>query len=262
MIAHLVNLSLSSGMFPSCLKISRVVPLFKGGDAMNISNYRPISVLNIFSKMIEKLVHKQLYEYLEVRNVLSDSQFGFRRNRSTTQALLRHTNHLYESLDENKLAFPSYLDLRKAFDSVNQRVLLSKMMHYGIRGLPHSWFCSYLANRQQYVNVNNAISEMHVVSHSVPQGSNLGPLLFLIYINDLSQVTDYFECVMFADDCALSCSFTRAEIPVIHHSINYNLEKVYKWLCANRIMLNSDKTKYILYSYKEDINLNHQNWSK
>ena len=144
-LTYLVNLSVTNGIFPDCLKMSRVVPLFKGGDSALMSNYRPISILNIFSKILERLVHKQLYNYLESKNVLNDSQFGFRENKSTTQALVRHTNCLYESLDDDECVFSLYLDLKKAFDSVDHGIILNKMYHYGIRGLPHGWFCSYLS---------------------------------------------------------------------------------------------------------------------
>ena len=254
-LEYLINFSINSGTFPDCLKVSRVVPLYKGGNELDCSNYRPISILNIFSKILEKVVHKQLYHYFEQNNILDDSQFGFRRNRSTTQALLRHTNYIYESLDNDKLLFSLYLDLRKAFDSVDHEILLGKLSHYGIRGTPLNWFRSYLTNRYQYVSINDRCSDMHQITHSVPQGSNLGPLLFLIYIGDFSAVTDYFNFTMFADDCALSCNFGREDLLTVHHSINRNLQKISDWLSANKIMINSDKTKYILYSYRSNINI-------
>ena len=255
-LEYLVNFSINSGTFPDCLKVSRVVPLHKGGIKLDVSNYRPISILNVFSKILEKIVHKQLYNYFEYNHILDDSQFGFRKNKSTTQALLRHTNYIYESLDNDKLVFSLYLDLKKAFDSVDHEILLGKLSHYGIRGTPLKWFRSYLTNRRQYVAINDNCSDLHPITHSVPQGSNLGPLLFLIYINDISRISDYFRFTMFADDCALSCNFGRAELTTIHHHINLNLKRISDWLSSNKIMLNSDKTNYILYSYRGNPNIN------
>lgn len=255
-LSHLVNNSISSGVFPDCLKMCKVVPIFKGGDALSPSNYRPISILHIFSKMLEKLIHEQIYSYLETNNIFSNCQFGFRRNKGTTQALLKHTNYIYESLDNNNFVFAMYLDLRKAFDSVDHEILLSKLYHYGIRGLPLDWFRSYLSNRQQCVIVNEVCSSPQLLTHSVPQGGNLSALLFSLYINDLPSVTNFFECVMYADDCAFSSSITRENLIDAEVSINLNLDKIYRWLCSNKIMINSDKTKYILYSYRGDVNLN------
>ena len=249
-ICHLINLSISSSTFPDHLKIARIVPLPKGGDPMIMSTYRPISVLNIFSKIVEKHVHKQLYSYLEANDVLTDCQFGFRQMRSTSQAISRHTDYIYESLDGDKIVFSMYLDFKKAFDSVDHVILLDKLSFYGIRGLAHSWFKSYLSNRKQYVNLNNINSVISSVTHSVPQGSNLGPLLFLIYINDLPKCTDHFEFLMFADDCTITCEIPKNEISIANTRINHSLLSLGNWLCANKIQINALKTKYMLYSHR------------
>ena len=126
-ICSLINLSIATSTFPSSLKVARVVPLFKGGNARDTANYRPISVLNIFSKILEKHAYKHLYSYLEANSVLSDNQVGFRKDKSTTQAILRHTGYVYDNLDDEKLVFSIYLDFRKAFDTIDHRILFSKL---------------------------------------------------------------------------------------------------------------------------------------
>lgn len=249
-LCALINLSLSEGVFPDCFKLARVVPLFKGGDNLCLNNYRPISILNIFSKILEKHVCNQLYLYIENNEILNDSQFGFRHCRGTTQALLRHTGFIYKELDMSNIVFSMYLDFSKAFDSVNHDILLSKLEFYGVRGLSLQWFKSYLSNRKQYVYVNDRRSSISEVQYSVPQGSNLGPLLFLVFINDLPNCTDYFEYGMFADDCTVSCSIAKNDFETSHLPINLNLECIRTWLNSNRIMINTSKTNYMLYSYR------------
>lgn len=248
-LCSLINLSIANSTFPDSLKLARVVPLFKGGDSSCLGNYRPISILNIFSKILEKHVYKHLYSYLERANILNDNQFGFRHSRGTTQAILRHVGFIYENLDKSSIVFSLYLDLQKAFDSVDHGILLNKLSFYGIRGVALEWFRSYLSNRRQYVNVNDKNSCLRYLTHSVPQGSNLGPLLFLIFINDLPQCTNFFNYIMFADDCTISCVIPRSELATAHLAINVNLECIQRWLCANKIRINCSKTNYMLYAY-------------
>ena len=211
-ICHLINASVTKGIFPDCLKLARVVPLYKCGDSFNISNYRPISVLNIFSKLIEKHAFKYLHSYVERNGILDDCQYGFRHGRGTNQAILRHVNYIYDKLDENQLVFSMYMDFRKAFDSVDHKILLDKLNFYGVRGIPFLWFKSYLGDRKQFVNVNGVNSDTILLTHSVPQGSNLGPLLFLIYINDLPNCSNFFKYTLFADDCTISCPVQRGNL--------------------------------------------------
>jgi len=249
-LCHLVNLSLTSATFPDFLKIARVVPLPKGGDSTDMSNYRPVSVLHVFSKVVEKHVHRQLYAYLESNNILIENQFGFRYARSTSQAVLRHTEFIYDGLDDGDIVFAMYLDFKKAFDSVDHEVLLQKLRHYGVRGVTNDWFRSYLTGRSQFVNVNGAFSSHRNITHSVPQGSNLGPLLFLVFINDFPNCTDLFNFLLFADDSTVSCRLPKSSLNDCVSLINNNLLCVSEWLNCNKIMINVSKTKYMLYSYR------------
>ena len=254
-MSNIINKSVTTGVFPNVLKMARVVPFYKGGSPTSCGNYRPISILNIFAKIVEKVVYKQLSNYFESKNILIDEQYGFRSNKSTTQALLSHITNIYDSLDNDDYIFSLYLDFSKAFDSVDHSILLRKLYHYGIMGVPHDWVRSYLSDRKQFVSVNDVQSDIRTLTHSVPQGSNLGPLLFLIFINDLPKCNDYFKCVMFADDCTLSWAVPTQYLHNAHVDIHRNFVSVNRWLCANKIQVNIQKTKYVIYSCRGQLKL-------
>ena len=163
------------------LKLARITPVFKKGSRLDIDNYRPISVLSNFSKLFEKAMYHRLYSYLEVQKILYPLQFGFREKCSTTHALISITESIRQSIDKNEFGCGIFIDLKKAFDTVNHAILLTKFNHYGIRGVVHDWFKSYLSQREQFVNVNGHNSLSSPVTCGGPQGSILGPLLFLLY---------------------------------------------------------------------------------
>ena len=256
-LAKLVNFSLSSGEFPKSLKTARVTPIFKGGSKCDVNNYRPISVLPLFSKIFEKIVYKQIYQYLESNDILFKNQFGFRRKKSTTHAFINQLQYLYNNIDKNNFVFSLFLDFRKAFDSVDHNIMLSKLYFYGFRGNVHNWFKSYLSNRKQFTSINSHNSDPLKVTHGVPQGSILGPLLFLIFINDLPNVSSLFKFLLFADDSTLSTNFSENEIPLIKCKINNEMKLLNDWLISNKISINATKTKYIIFSYrvKKELNL-------
>ena len=167
---------------------------------MTLSNYRLIALLSIFDKIIEKLLHKRLYDFLQENNILFQNQFGFRKNNLTTFALIQITEKIRETIDDKRYGCGIFIDLRKAFDTVNHDILLRKLEHYGIRGKAQIWFRSYLTNRKQYVSLNGVPLELKQTTCGVPQGSCLGPLLFLVCINDLPNISEVLQFYLFADD--------------------------------------------------------------
>ena len=199
-ISHLINLSFSTGTFPEILKQAKVIVIFKKRDQQNCNNYRPISFLSNISKIIEKLIHKQLYAFLEVNNCLYTHQYGFRYQHSTVQALITINEKTRHALDNGKITCRVFLDLQKVFDTVDHQILISTLEHYGIRGIPLKLFKSYLTKHRQFVEINNAQLEILFNEYAVLQGSVLGPLLFLIYINDLRNATNHYDIHHFADN--------------------------------------------------------------
>ena len=200
MFVHLINCSLSSGICPDMSKLAKVIPVYKNkGENYLYTNYRPISLLPVFSKIMEKLVYNKIFHFLVRYEILFKSQYGFRRGRNTTHATLDFLKIVEAALKERELAIGVFCDLSKAFDTLNHEILLKKLDHYGVRGTAHMWFESYLNNRSQFVDLNGFKSTNLPLTTGVPQGSILGPLLFLLYINDLPSAAN-LECVIFADD--------------------------------------------------------------
>ena len=205
LVALLVNQSFQSGVFPVKLKIAKVITPFKKGNPELPSNYRPISLLPIFSKIFEKLMYRRLFRFLEVHNVLYSLQFGFQENHSIDHALVSLTEAIRNTLDNKRFGCGIFIDLQKTFDTVNHEILLSKLEHYGVRGCALEWFRSYLSDRKQYVSVNGSSSNLLPITCGVPKGSVIGPLLFLIYINDLPNASKKLNLYLFADDTNIYC---------------------------------------------------------
>jgi retron-type reverse transcriptase len=214
--------------------------LFKSGEKSNCNNYRPISILPTVRKIIERSVHFQFYDYLQENKLLSIRQFGFRRNRSTSSALLQFTDELLMNMDRGKVSGVIYLDLKKAFDTINHAILLQKLKWIGVDSKSLQWFQSYLSHHTQKTVVNNCYSNQCKVSIGVPQGSVLGPLLFLVYINDLSSCLHHTQASLFADDTAIYCvASTPSELQT---KLNEDLIHLKSWLDENRLSLNLLKT--------------------
>ena len=225
---------------------AKVIPLFKKGCSMTASNYRPISLLSTFSKITKKLMYKRLYNFLEIHKILHSLQFGFRASHSVNHALIIMTESIKNSLDNKTFGCGIFLDLQKAFDTVNHQILLDKLEHYGIRGTALTWFKAYLSNRSQYVSVNGYSSNQLNVTCGVPQGSVLGPLLFLIYINDLPNSSSKLSFYLFADDTNIY--FESHSLSILQKVVNKELRNVRKWLDANKLALNIDKTNCVIFS--------------
>ena len=250
MSTHLCNiqsmLRSTIGIFPDELKIARVVPVYKNGSSENVANYRPISVLPIFSKILEKCMYNRLFYFISKYNVLSLNQYGFRPGHSTSSALIDFVHTVVNALDKKNYMIAMFLDLKKAFDTVDHHILLHKLELYGIRGIVLKLFESYLSNIKQYVEISKCKSQQRTISCGVPQGSILGSLLFLLFINDLSKVSKLLHCIMFADDTSLFLSHPNYQD--LHNLFNSELELISEWFYANKMIINVAKTSYIIFS--------------
>ena len=243
-LSQIISESFQAGIFPDKMKLAKVIPLFKKGCLLTPSNYRPISILSVFSKITEKVMYERLHKFLEKHEILYTLQFGFRASHSINHALVSLTEAIKNSLDNRKFGCGIFIDLQKAFDTVNHDILLMKLEHYGIRGAAQKWFKSYLSDRKQYVSINGSNSSYLNVTCGVPQGSVLGPHLFLIYINDLLPASSKLAFYLFADDTNIyyeAKSLTKLQIVV-----NKELKTVKMWLDVNKLSLNIDKTNFVI----------------
>ena len=247
-LANMVHLSFEQGVFPDELKIAVITPLYKAKDPMFFNNYRPISLLSLFSKIHERLMYNRILNFINRHKLFNKFQFGFRNNHPTFMALIILIENLVNALDNGKCAVGTFLDFQKAFDTVDHSILLDELHCYGIRGIANQWFFSYLSNRQQSFVYNGYESELKVINCGVPQGSILGPLLFLLYINDLTNVSSFFMPILFADDTNLFCTGT--DLKEIIRLVNEEISKIYDWVNANRLSLNIDKNNFMLFTPK------------
>ena len=247
-ISDLINHSFERGYFPKELKIAKVCPIFKSGCKSVISNYRPISVLPSISKIFEKIFQIRLTNYLTSKNILSNNQFGFRERYSPQMALLDLCDKLTKAIDNGKISIAIFLDLQKAFDSLDHEILLLKLNHYGIRGIALDWLTSYLNNREQFVLYRNMKSPREPIKWGIPQGSILGPLLFIIFINDVGNSSNILHFILFADDTNACC--TGDTIEEVQDKINLELKKLGIWFSANHLSLNIKKTNFMVFCNK------------
>ena len=245
-LTHLVNICLSKSMFPAMLKTALITPIYKSGSRSLFSNYRPISVLPIISKLLESVIYQQLLNFVTDNNIINEYQFGFRAKHSTFMPISLLHDHITANLVDGNTTAGIYLDLARAFDTVNIEILLKKLSKYGITGEALSLFSSYLYDRKHCLKYKDSISGTENITCGVPQGSILGPILFLLYINDLPKVCEEAKFLLFADDTAvLYTARTASELQLI---VSRSFPKITLWLHANRLSLSTSKTFYQLYS--------------
>ena len=243
----LFNASFETGIVPDNFKLANIIPVFKKGSQTCLSNYRPISLLSVFNTLLEKLtcMCNRSVDFLEKKKVFFDNQFGFRAEHSTDHAILSIVDKIQRAIDERDFSCGIFLDFRKAFDTINHEILFKKLEFYGIRGIANQWFSSYLSNRLQTVTVNGVTSNSVNISCGVPQGSVLGPILFLLYINDFHHCSKVFDFHLFADDTNLFCK--HKNLTSLQASINNELSNVNSWLCANKLSLNIEKNSFVIF---------------
>ena len=250
-LSDLFNRSLTEGHFPTSMKLAEVVPLHKGGKTNALNNYRPISLLVTVSKLLEKVMYKRVYKFLTDTNQLYSSQYGFRSQHSCDHAINELLCSIIKNLERQWTTISIFLDLSKAFDTLEHQTIFKKLERYGIRGPALKWFEDYLSNRNLMVKCRTSeegtltTSDIYPVEYGTPQGSCLGPLIFLIFCNDLHYHLDYLNCIQFADDTTLY---------IAHHNINYlrfmletDLENISDWLRANKLTLNVGKTYCLVF---------------
>lgn len=245
-----INTSIVTGSYPSLWKHALVTPAFKSGEFDEVNNFRPISILPILSKILEKIISNQLMEHLETNYLLSNTQHGFRRNLSTETALMKVCDKIYDNIDRGKITLLTLCDLSKAFDSVSHEQLLKKLPLINVDTF---WFDQYLSNRTQSVKIENVVSGKLDVSFGVPQGSILGPILFLIFVNDMSQLATTCLLVQYADDSQFVHTGTVEEIHELIRDAESTLENVKLYFDRNGLMINANKTQCIFIGSHQNI---------
>ena len=244
-LATIINLSVQTGVYPSKLKQAKIIPVFKTGDQTEPGNYRPISLLSVFNRLFERLMHKQLTSFIEKHHILFKSQYGFRENFSTQHAILDIVSKIQNNMDKGLYSRGVFIDLKKAVDTVDHSILFCKLHHYGISGVINDWFSSYISDRTQTTQIGSDISGKDKISFGVPQRSVLGPLLFLIYINDIVQASNKLNFHLFADDTNLL--YADKNLRSLELVVNAELIKVCEWLNASKLSLNTGKSNFVIF---------------
>ena len=263
-LCHIFNTSLIEGSFPDRMKVAEIIPPYKGKEMDKMINYRPISLLITLSKLLEKIMYRRLYSYLECNNILYNSQYGFRSRRSCEQAITELVGYILQSKNRNEHCASIFLDLSKAFDTLDHSILLQKLERYGIRGTAQDWFSSYLSGRQLVAKITTGPSQIvksdsYEITYGEVQGSCLGPLLFIIFMNDLTQLPLYSNIILFADDTPVFNSHKSEKF--LKYTLEHDLNIMSDWFKANKLSLNLDKTIGIKFWDKSNFMLRTNNMS-
>ena len=250
-ISNICNKSLITGIFPSIHKRGIITPIYKNKDVTDVSNYRPICLLNAISKILEKIVANRIMQHLEDNNLLSSTQYAYRKGMGTDLATTKFVKDILENFDNRKYTLSVFLDLTKAFDCVDHEILAIKLKYFGINNVSHEWLVDYLSNRKHYVKYQGCVSDERTVNIGVPQGSILGPILFLMYINDISRAGHDGDLLLFADDS----NYYESSEDYSHliDSVNRNLKFITKWFLSNKLAINIIKSEAMLFSRKKKI---------
>ena len=246
-LTNLYNKCLKQEYFPDDFKLSQIIPIPKNSAPKELGEFRPISLLNIFSKIFKKVLKEKMMKFISNNNIIASEQFGFTTNSSTELAITTIYDNFIENLDKNQHTCAIFLDIKKAFDTIDHAILLKKLNHYGFRGKIWNILKSYLENRKicRPTKVNHKTSKLFYITHGIPQGSVLGPLLFLLFINDLPNVSKFYS-TMFADDANLHISHQNPKI--LQVIVNEEIKKIENWMQLNKLTLNYDKCKYMIIS--------------
>lgn len=247
-LTYICNRMLITGVFPEKMSIARVTIIFKGGNKTDFNNYRPISVLPLFSKIAERVIYKRISSFFTTKNVICKQQYGFQTGKSTETALLNIKEKIISNFEQKLYTIGIFIDFRKAFDSIKHDILIKKLEIYGIRGLSGQLIESYLSERKQYTQLHETRSETGKIKYGVPQGSILGPLLFLAYINDIVNVPLTPDIVLYADDT--NVFFSGPDLALLESKANAWLNELHIWLNINKIALNVNKTKFMIFAPK------------
>ena len=261
-LCEIINHSFTSGVFPTCFKHATVVPIFKKGDRYNITNYRPIAILIFLSKIFERCLYTRLMDFAINNSLFTPNQYGFLKGKSTHDALLHLTENIYDSFNgrDGSFCINVFVDFHKCFDTIDHSILIRKLELYGITGILLNIIKNYLLNRTQSVRIQNSVSPPLPITKGVPQGSVLGPLLFLFFINDVPNISNVLTPVLYADDTTLS--FRCRSIPDANLVCNLEMQKFYKWAVANKLSINFgiDKTYFMIHTFRNldlrDLHLN------
>ena len=245
LLAEIFNSSVLLETYPAKLKMSKIIPIFKADDETEPNNYRPISLLSNFNRIFEKLMYKRMKAFINEEDILYRSQYGFREEHSTQHAIIDIVNTIQSNMDKGLFSCGVFIDLKKAFDTVDHAILLDKLNHYGFRGIINNWFSSYLQNRTQTTLAGPHISERTLTTCGVPQGSVLGPLLFLLYINDIYTCSKVLNFYLFADDSNIL--YADKNLKSLEQKVNAELNKLYVWLTSNKLNLNIKKSNFVIF---------------